>query len=126
MPRTKMDDESDGEMDKDARIAELERALEDARQPTDGTSLRDRRILGSVQIMGESQWIPVAVLPDRDTERKLFVDKCDDLCLAPKMTRLDPGVEPPPLEPWPHIQPLDERIPRGPSNPVQQPQGDAW
>lgn len=109
-----------------AEKARLEAELEEARKPTDGKSIRDVRILGSVQVMGDGRWYPVIVMRDSEVERENFINRCDDLTLAPRMTRLEPGVEAPQLYPWPNVPDIDPEVAkfRGPTRDVES--GGAW
>ena len=109
-----------------AEKAALEAELAEARKPRTGLDLRDVRILGSVQVMGDGHWYPVTVMRDSDIERENFINRCDDLTLAPRMTRLEPGVEAPTLYPWPNVPDIDPEVAkfRGPTRDVES--GGAW
>lgn len=109
-----------------AEKARLEAELVEARKPRSGLGLQDVRILGSVQVMGDGHWYPVTVMRDSDIERENFINRCDDLTLAPRMTRLEPGVEAPALYPWPNVPDIDPEVAkfRGPTRDVES--GGAW
>lgn len=114
-----------------AELEAVKAQLAEARKPRNGLGVEDRRRLGWVAPMGSDRYEPVSVYRDTELEHQNFIDKCDNLTLTPRVTILEPGVEPPTLKPWPNIQPgVSPDVPGRWGDPrarnVVDPENDAW